>query len=515
MPLDYDDLSAGETTVAYIQHPSNHTGAEDILINPGGPGSSGVATVLQAVQTLRTYLGHKHNIIGFDPRGVNNSGLRLDCLPDAPAVAQYYDSQILEHIDPESDASVSEAYALADGFGQLCSNAHRDDNVGYANSVAVAGDMLHFAKLRAPNNTSEAEPRVNYYGASYGTALGTAFATLYPGHVGRFVLDGVVDAEDYFTGGWRENLIQADESVRAFSKFCFDAKEYVGPGWNAFSCLYRMPAPIPPSSTSQRLMLNFVTASKCAFFNNDTSVGKLQARFDAILSDIKENPIAFYEKGIVDYPAVITIRDLNYWLFIAVYDSVAYFPLLATVMAELEHRDASILVSITTLGRAPESSCDFTGLETSAIQTKSLIQCHDADGRYLLDSPAEWADHVSYLVNQSAYLGAGWAFAGGICRTYDIRAPRSQVFGGYEAGTKTATPMLFVRNTLDPVTPAAEKMRRFFDDSVLLTLDAVGHSAIRFQSQCMSDSVRSYFEDGVLPEDGLVCKTDVLPFLGG
>lgn len=224
MPLDYDDSAAGETTIAFIQHASNLTDAQDVLINPGGPGSSGVGTVLGAVQILRQYVGQKYNIIGFDPRGVNNSGLRLDCLPDAPAVAQYYDSKLLQPVDPESDASISEVYTLGDGFGQLCSNAHRNDKVGYANSVAVASDMLHFAKLRAPN-TSEADLRVNYYGASYGTALGTAFATLYPQHVGRFVLDGVVDGEDYFNGGWRENLLQADECVRSFSKFCFDAKE--------------------------------------------------------------------------------------------------------------------------------------------------------------------------------------------------------------------------------------------------------------------------------------------------
>ena len=213
--------------MAFIQHASNLTDAQDILINPGGPGNSGVGVVLEAVSLLRPYLGQKYNLIGFDPRGVNNSGLRLDCFPDAPAVAQYYDSQILQPINPYSKASISETFALADGFGQLCSNTHRDSKVGYANSVAVAGDMLHFAKLRAPKEAPEEDVRLNYYGASYGTALGTAFATLHPEHVGKFVLDGVVDAEDYFMGGWRENLLQADDCVRSFSKFCFNAKEYV------------------------------------------------------------------------------------------------------------------------------------------------------------------------------------------------------------------------------------------------------------------------------------------------
>lgn len=210
-----------------------------------------------------------------------------------------------------------------------------------------------------------------------------------------------------------------------------------------------------------------------------------------------------------------TIRDLQNYLLVAVYDSVTSFPIVATMMAELEHRNASTLVSLVGLGLAPESSCDFTGPPTSVIQTKSLIQCHDADGRYALDSVVEWAGHVGYLVNQSAYAGAVWAFAGGMCRTYGGRAPPGQVFGGYAGGTRTATPMLFVRNTLDPVTPAAEKMRRFFDNSALLTLDAVGHTSIRMKSRCMSDRVRDYFENGVLPEEGLVCEADVVPFLDG
>lgn len=262
-------------------------------------------------------------------------------------------------------------------------------------------------------------------------------------------------------------------------------------------------------------MLTPFTSRKCAFYVDDTSVSDLQARFDAILSDVKESPIAFYNPDIVDYPAVVTSRDLQYYLLTALYNSVLYFPTLATIMAELEHRNASTLVSTLKLGLAPESSCDFTGYNTSTIQTKSLIQCHDADGRYMLNSVDEWTEHIDYLVNQSTYAGAVWVFSGVVCRSYDIRAPPNQVFKGYSAGTKTATPILFVRNTLDPVTPAAEKMRRFFDDSGLLTLDAVGHPSILLQSQCMNEKVQRYFEDGVLPEDGLVCKPDVVPFLTG
>lgn len=259
-------------------------------------------------------------------------------------------------------------------------------------------------------------------------------------------------------------------------------------------------------------MLTGLAARKCSFYNNDTSVRGLQARFDAILSDVKENPIAFYDPDIVDYPVVITIRDLQHLLASAVYVPLMTFPDVATMMAELEHRNASTFVSTRGLGQAPESSCDFSGQNTSIIQTSFMIWCHDADGRYVPDSFDDWAEEVSYLVNQSSYVGTAWVIGSGICRSYDIRAPPSQVFKGYTAGTKTATPILFVRNRLDPATPSAEKMRRFFDGSAMLTLDAVGHGSIGIRSQCMSDRIRIYFENGVLPEEGLVCKADVLPF---
>ena len=211
----------------------------------------------------------------------------------------------------------------------------------------------------------------------------------------------------------------------------------------------------------------------------------------------------------------VTIRDLQQALLASVYNTVVNFPGVAETMTQLEARNASGLVVSQSLGLAPESSCDFTGLPMSMVETKSLIQCHDANGRYILEDVDEWTEHVNYLVNQSSYLGAAWAIAGGMCRTYDIRPPRSQVFHGYSTGTKTATPILFVENRLDPVTPAAGKMRKFFEDNVLVTVDAVGHGVVGVKNQCVIKVMTKYFEDGVLPEGDVDCDADVQPFFMG
>jgi pimeloyl-ACP methyl ester carboxylesterase len=43
-------------------------------------------------------------------------------------------------------------------------------------------------------------PRIQYWGFSYGTVLGEYFAAMFPGRVGRMILEGVEDVHDYYQG---------------------------------------------------------------------------------------------------------------------------------------------------------------------------------------------------------------------------------------------------------------------------------------------------------------------------
>jgi pimeloyl-ACP methyl ester carboxylesterase len=42
------------------------------------------------------------------------------------------------------------------------------------------------------------EAKISYFAVSYGTVLGATFALLYTDRVGRMVLDGLMDASDYY-----------------------------------------------------------------------------------------------------------------------------------------------------------------------------------------------------------------------------------------------------------------------------------------------------------------------------
>lgn len=55
---------------------------QNLIINPGGPGASGVQFVYQIADELNTILDEGYHILSFDPRGVNGSRPKAECYPD-------------------------------------------------------------------------------------------------------------------------------------------------------------------------------------------------------------------------------------------------------------------------------------------------------------------------------------------------------------------------------------------------------------------------------------------------
>ena len=482
VPLDYSDEDAGTTGIAFIKwnSPNATSSAQDILVNPGGPGGSGVQFLRQGLELLQQQFGTLNNIVGFDPRGVNNSGPDLSCFPGTKNTLPLYGPDFGKAVDANSSLSLLNTWAEAGALGGWCNGVHGPDSPSkYANTIATATDMLHYVELAAEaNGDQKKDAKLWYYGASYGTVLGSTFATLFPDRVGRMILDGVVDGEDYYKGEWGSNLPDADAAVESFFQYCFDGG-----------------------------------AEACVFW--DESPEAIQTRFEAVFADIAASPIIVVDRVVIQRPAILTVSDLKSAIVSVPYAPSVYFPILAQVMLELEQRNGSSLASLLGGGaRLDECAPDDVSI-AQQIEPRYYIACNDADGRTNFSTVDSWTKHVDQLVKQSKYLGEAWASGTSVnCRSLDVYSPKSQVLIGTPSTNSSSTPILFIGNTLDPVTPlrAAKKMSGLFGGSRLLTQDSVGHCSSAALSSCTLRYMQKYFADALLPEEGTVCESEQVPF---
>jgi pimeloyl-ACP methyl ester carboxylesterase len=181
VPLDHADPSGPTIELALARIPAGTSDrAGVVLLNPGGPGASGVDMVLQGSSTLQFELGaESFDLIGFDPRGVDRSG-GIECLGDAELEATLYVDDTPD--TPEEQAAYDAAETL---FDEACQTRY-GDTLRHYSTEAIARDM---DLIRA----AAGEERITYYGASYGTYLGAVYATLFPDRVRAMVLDAAFE----------------------------------------------------------------------------------------------------------------------------------------------------------------------------------------------------------------------------------------------------------------------------------------------------------------------------------
>lgn len=202
VPMDYADPD-GETIELAVSR-SRATGDRigSLLINPGGPGSSGVEALSSiALPRFGAEVVERYDVVGFDPRGVASS-TPVTCV-DGPAM----DTITATDFDFSTDQGIAAAEAAYGEFGAQCL-ANTGPVLEHVDTVSAARDM---DVLRAVLG----DETLSYVGYSYGTQLGATYAALFPEQVGRLVLDGALDptlsAQELSEGqaGGFENALRA------------------------------------------------------------------------------------------------------------------------------------------------------------------------------------------------------------------------------------------------------------------------------------------------------------------
>lgn len=148
-----------------------------LLVNPGGPGASGVDYVLAVGQSLPDEIQQRFDIVGFDPRGVGESA-PVDCIDDLDPL---FDAEWAPDNARERRDLVAEISRLVDACER--NNA---DILPFLQTERTARD-LDLIRIALGDS------KLTYLGFSYGTYLGAWYAEQFPGNVRALVLDGPLD----------------------------------------------------------------------------------------------------------------------------------------------------------------------------------------------------------------------------------------------------------------------------------------------------------------------------------
>ena len=178
VPIDYAKPGGATMRVAVIRKPASGKSRGSLIINPGGPGASGVDYARGSAGTF-TGVTPNFDLVSFDPRGVGASKpIRCESSSQLDAFVS---------VDPTPDTPAEHAAMVRSsrGFAAACfrRNGQYLEHVG---TIDAARDM---DVLRAALGDS----KLTYYGASYGTFLGAKYAQLFPTHIRAMVLDGAVN----------------------------------------------------------------------------------------------------------------------------------------------------------------------------------------------------------------------------------------------------------------------------------------------------------------------------------
>jgi pimeloyl-ACP methyl ester carboxylesterase len=211
VPLDYSEPAAGTIDLAVTRHRATDPAhrVASLIVNPGGPGGSGIAMVQHG---FGAHLGlyEQLDVVSWDPRGVGASA-SLDCGAGS-------DAFLALDPGPDSPAEQSALDTAARAIAEDC-EAHARPLLDHLATEVTVRDLEQLRRAIG-------DDRLTYAGYSYGSAIGLAYAERYPTRIRAMVLDGVVqpdqDLEQMLTNQTEAISHHLDEILArcATSAFC-------------------------------------------------------------------------------------------------------------------------------------------------------------------------------------------------------------------------------------------------------------------------------------------------------
>ena len=430
VPIDYANPDGKTMQIAVKLVPALGPGGRSLFLNPGGPGASGIRYADYLAGKISPDVRQHYDLINVDPRGVGAS-TPIDCVSES-AFAAFAASDP----DPDTPAEVKAFREAHRKLGQGC--VRRSGAVAaHISTEEVARDFDVLRSLLG-------ERKLDWFGFSYGTAIGATYATLFPQRVGRMVLDGPVDPSE---GPIDAGLSQAIGFQRALKAYVDD-------------CTGRW---------------------RCPLGRDDS---KAMRRIVDLLQRLDRQPLRTDEpdrkltQGLAFYGIAKPLYSKSTWISLS------------------NGFDAALQGDGSVLARLADAYFHEANGEAFLA-----ISCLDARDR---PTVADVEAAEAKFARASPVFGRALAWGSLGCSDWPIEATHQQV----DIDVDTSAPILIVGTTGDPATPyeSAKGLAKQLSSSVLVTRVGDGHTAYASGDDCVDDVVDRYLLSGKPPAKGTVCR---------
>ena len=445
VPLDYADPD-GEQIEIMISRMASDDPAERrgvLLLNPGGPGGSGLAqSALLASQGLPDSVLDAYDLIGMDTRGVGHS-TRVDC--GFTAGGDYFSNVPPYAVD---DAAVGERAKIVEAAAEQCA---RNDENGLLRHVSTANLARDLNTIRA----ALGEQKASFLGYSYGSALGAAYVSMFPGTTDRVVLDSNLGDTHLDQEGLRRFAHGVQQTFPDFAKWAAERHTAYGLG--------RTPAQVRAGyfETAEQLDSNPVQGVDGALFRQHVFGGLYSERTYG--------------------------RTAQIWQSLRDGDPADARSLLDTNLFD---------------GAAPRAAAaDEAAPLSNALSVFLATTCNDVEWPESVDT---YREAVAEDRERFPMFGAASANILPCAYWTEPIEPPVRIDG---EGPEN---VLILQNRRDPVTPLAggELLhQKFGDRSRLVTVDGSGHGVYALgDNACALNIATTYLVEGDLPRRDVSCR---------
>jgi pimeloyl-ACP methyl ester carboxylesterase len=344
VPLDYSAPAGATITIAVNRRPADSKSKRigSLVVNPGGPGASGLNYARAADGIVTSRLLKRFDLVGFDPRGVGASS-PVRCLNDPEN-----DVFLAADGSPDSSAEEERIVQLSQLFVQRC-REHSGALIAHLSTRDTARDLDVLRGVLG-------DPQLYYLGKSYGTYLGETYAELFPHRVGRLVLDGVVDPALSSDAANRVQALGFERALAAFAADCVKRN----------SCPYR---------GSQATAL--------------TAIARLLDRVD--VHPLSAEPGRPLTQALAELGVAFGLYDKSFW------------SLLREALSKAENGDGSALLTMSDLYDDRDEHGHYT---TNAIAAQYAVNCSDRPEEKDLATVRSFSDRLqAEAPHFGAYLG--------------------------------------------------------------------------------------------------------------